>query len=260
VKSNIPLKENRPDASAPQQQDGGQEQDNLDDKLLCLKLRLWWFIFLGLMAFLLILIIGCLATPRWVFQGDGDFELQGGLLKCTDCPGDLDGETYKDIIDDDDYCDNQVYDGLCDTIKKLQGAGGAYLAFSIFTIIVLLGWSVFFIFAIFKKKFPGPHWIPYLFPVVTLVLNFLAIASWGGASEAKFKDKDNCDMMSLSDEEDICATDGPGLALFIFLLLILYGGFFSVIHFLNTRRKQGEASEPKNSKALNEAPKNDDRV
>eukprot|EP00359_Climacostomum_virens_P005332 CAMPEP_0204904138 /NCGR_PEP_ID=MMETSP1397-20131031/4686_1 /ASSEMBLY_ACC=CAM_ASM_000891 /TAXON_ID=49980 /ORGANISM="Climacostomum Climacostomum virens, Strain Stock W-24" /LENGTH=537 /DNA_ID=CAMNT_0052072883 /DNA_START=69 /DNA_END=1682 /DNA_ORIENTATION=- len=262
VKSDIPLGNSNVGALAIEKKDDDHKSDepDNDEKFLCLKIKIWLFIFLGLMAFLFILIIGCLATPRWAYQGDDDLEIIGGLLTCSDCPGTLDGETYADIMEDDDYCDNEFFDGLCDTITKLQHAGGAYLAFSIFTIVVLLFWTAFFILNIFKKKIPGPKWLPYLLPALALLLNFLAIASWGGASEAKFKDKDECDVLSLTDDEDICATDGPGLALFIYLYLILYSVLFAVFYFMTSRRKQAEGSDNTSSKALNEAPKNDDRV
>jgi hypothetical protein len=237
------------------------EAASLEDKVLCLTLRLWWFVFLGLMTLLLCLIIGCLATPRWTYQGDGDYEITGGLLVCSNCPGDADGESYASIIKNDDFCDDDLLDGFCETITNLQGAGGVYLAFSLFTIVVLVVWAVFFILQVLKKKFPGPKWVPYLFPGLALVLNFLGIAAWGGASEAKFKDKDKCDVMSLADKEDICATDGPGLALFIFLFLILFSALFAVVYCLAGRKKQEEdPNSPGSSQSLNQAPKDGDRV
>lgn len=260
MKSEIPLNgDNKPIAPKADDNAKAEKSDNSDERLLCMSLKIWLFLFIGLMGFLFILIIGCLATPRWAYQGDSDLELIGGLLVCTDCPGDLDGEKYADIIDDDDYCDSDNFDGLCDVITKLERAGGTYLAFSIFTIIVLLVWTAFLALNIFKKKFPGPAWIPYLFPALALLFNFIAIAAWGGLSEAKFKNKSSCDTFSLSSEEDICATDGPGLALFIFLYLILYGAAFAVFYFL-TLRKKTEDKEVDSSKALKEAPKYEDRV
>lgn len=260
IKSENPIIANKqePDSSSKIDQKS-EYHDNADEKFLCLKIRLWHFIFLGLMAFLLILIIGCLATPRWVYQGDSDTEIIGGLLVCYNCPGDLDGETYASIIKNDDFCDNSNLDGLCDTIKKLQGAGGAYLAFSLFTVVVLLVWTTYFILHILKKNFPGPKWIPYLFPLLSLILNFLAIAAWGGASEAKYRDKDKCDVISTADEEDICATDGPGLALLIFLFLIFYSVLFGIYYFMTTRQKKQEDDDP-NSIALKKSPKHEDRV
>jgi hypothetical protein len=140
-------------------------------------------------------------------------------------------------------------EGFCEIITNLQGSGGAYLAFSLFTIVVLLVWTIFFVLQILKKKFPGPKWLAYLFPVLALGLNFIANAALVGASEAKFKDK--CDVMSLADKEDICTAD---LALPIFLFLISFRALF-----MGSPSWQAVSCRRRNlmqlTHALNQAPK-----
>lgn len=193
------------------------QTQNIEDFIFCMKARYWTLMLVLLELLVFVIILAILSTPHWVKQRDDYRQWEGGLLICTDCPDKYDGDSYATLADDDDICDNSNLDGLCTTFKNLRDAGAVFTAFSVIALFTMTVWFVRTAMLFCGRRFK--LWFSIAWPIMTLFFFILGFIVWAGVSKAKFQDVDNCDKLSTEDREDLCATDGPGLALFnIFLL------------------------------------------
>jgi hypothetical protein len=183
-----------------------------------MKVKYWTLMLVLLQLLVLAIILATLCTPHWVQQRDNQVSWEGGLLVCSNCPDEYDGDYYRTLADDSDICNDSNLDGTCETFENLRDAGGCYVAFTVISLLCLIAWLVRTSLLWLDRRLPLI--IAVIWPVLTFSIHLLAFILWAGISEAKFEDVDNCDRISLNDKEDICAGDGPGLALFnVFLML-----------------------------------------
>ena len=83
-------------------------------------------------------------------------------------------------------------------------------------ILSLIGWIGRIVLEIIRKPM-GPEWLIYVFAIFTFLCHFLAFVIWAGVSKAKMSG--SCDDISVIDQEDVCGSDGPALAVFTILIL-----------------------------------------
>mmetsp|Transcript_16034 Transcript_16034/g.29380 ORF Transcript_16034/g.29380 Transcript_16034/m.29380 type:complete len:255 (+) Transcript_16034:1087-1851(+) len=210
-----------PPSMAPSSNIWLQSQDK-ELFILCLKVKYWALLLVALQFFSLIIMLASLCTPHWVKQRDDYREWEGGLLVCSDCPDKYDGDTYADIADNDDVCDESSLDGMCSTIEELRDAGSAFAGFTIIAITFLIVWFGRTAMLLCKRRFRLLCALAW--PILTFLFFLTGFIVWTAVSKAKFEDVDNCDKLSSEHREDVCATDGPGLALFNVFLLLGLGG------------------------------------
>lgn len=191
----------------------------------CLPLKKHLIAILCLIAFEGVLIVGNLSTKHWVSQGENERKLNGSLLRCEDCFEGLDGELYSDIMNDDYYCNNPSYDGLCTTIQCLYQAGIAYLLLTLTTLIFLWLWACTVILLFMRPPWTCV-WVYYLVPNLPWFLFIINAIAWVGIARVKFSD--DCETMSEKNPEDLCAKDGPSLA----LVIMIYQGLLEVYFYI----------------------------
>lgn len=198
-------------------------------KLFCMRLKYWWTVQLGLCIASIAFILGALGAPVWVVQGEDEAKFEGALLYCSDCIDEIDGDYYGEILDDD-ICDGSLFDGFCDMVEDLRTAGAVYLTFSILTLLCVGLWIAKIVMCLLEKSFL-PRIVTLSIPPTTVLFNLIALASWGGITQAKY-DGSDCDDFSAIDAEDLCVGPGASLALFILLYLSVIAALFEVIFVL----------------------------
>lgn len=191
-------------------------------KFLCLRLKWWYFGHFLTNLVLTVLILACLATPKWVRTGSDDMHIQGGLLTCTDCGEPFEDLSYKEAAEAK-ACDSMIpdYRGYCVMFEELKEAGGAFLFFDLVTLIFLLFWTVK-LFCLYKgaKVLQRPRWLFYVVSAVTGSAHILALIIWGGVTKAAF----NADCSGWEpdgSQPDLCSTDGPAIAIAVLVILLL---------------------------------------
>lgn len=199
-------------------------------KTLCkVRLWFWWLVCLGLVVFEMGLILTCLAIPSWVHQGKGKHQLNGGLFKCYDCHGDLEGKTYQQFLNQD-YCDADGISGLCDTIENLNTAGILFLSLSGIALVFILLWGIYVVLKLQGRFLDLPSTVFYLLSASRTSIMLLAVALWRIISQARLYDSnDDCDEIGIVEQENICATDGPSYAISMCLVLVAVSLFNALI-------------------------------
>jgi hypothetical protein len=187
-----------------------------------MKVKYWTLMLVLLQLLVLAIILATLSTPHWVQQRDNYASWEGGLLVCYNCPDKYDGDSYTRLADDSDICNDSNLDGACKTFEDLRDAGACYVSFTVISILCLIVWLVRTCLLWTERRLPLMFAV--IWPILTFSIHLLAFILWAGISRAKFEDVDNCDKISLKDKEDICAGDGPGLALFNVFLMLGVGG------------------------------------
>ena len=207
----------------------------LDDPILCLRTRFWWFLILSLQSFLLILQTSCLSTPKWIKQGSGSYQWEGGvvtcttcdlLLFCTACDG-FDNEDYNSLQDSGSCDQSSAHKSLCSAFEDLASAGAAYFFFEMLAYAFLIVWMVKVILMLLEKPCCEKlRFLGYVYSVLPFISHLLGLVIWAGISEAKF-DADDCDSTELDGSKPtLCATHGPALAVFtVFVYAISVGVF-----------------------------------
>lgn len=197
-------------------QDEQLDEPSVNTPFLCMTTRYWWFLILFFQHTLIIFMIGCLGTQRWVRQGNDLTEWEGSLLYVETGPESIKSELYMDLKDSD--CETLKH--LCNTFDVLQTAAGAYVFFELISIIFTFIWMLRVVFHLYEKRFL-PDWVSYLWPSLGFLCHILAIIIWAGVTEASFEN----DCSNLSDEK-ICSTNGPALAIITVLFWLFYGSIY----------------------------------
>ena len=209
----------------------------LDDPILCLKVRFWWFVVLAMQSFLYILMISCLATPKWVKHGKSSTQWEGGVVTCTSCDliacigcgGGFDNDAYNSLKNSGSCDFSTVTKSFCSAFKDLGSAGSAYFFFEMLSLLFLTIWLVSVVFLLLEKGCCAKiRVLGYVYPVIAFLSHLLGILIWAGISEAKFDG--SCDP-NLADYDggkpNLCATHGPALAVVtIFAYLIVVSVYF----------------------------------
>ena len=210
-------------------------------KILCMS-RKWWYLSLLLsLCLILVLIIGCLATPKWVATQGDSFSIEGGLLKCSNCDAPFSDMSYSDASHAD-ACDQFVpdYTGYCDVFGDLKGAGGAFLFFDLVAFVLIVMWGVK-LFLLFRgsEVLSNPKWLFYVVSTVATSSHILALIVWGGVSSATFNG-DCTGWNPDGSKPELCSTDGPKLAIAVMVFLLLTTIVFWIIQCKQIPLQSGE--------------------
>lgn len=216
---------------------------SLSNKIWCLTVRMWWLLILALQSLLFILSIGCLGSTQWLEQNGLD--IQGSLMRCTDCPSRWQDASYDEIADLICEDDNLLH-SLCDMMKDMRDAGAVYVFFELVAIVCLFFWMFKIMLLLLERQcFPKLRWLPYTFPVLTICAHLIALAAWFGITDASFSD--SCDNVTDS-VPPICATAAPALSvclmLLYFLITVLFIISFCKFRSLCTSLEQKEDKDP----------------
>ena len=198
-------------------------ETSLSNKIWCLKIRLWWWLVLAFQIFLFVLSIGCLGSPSWMEQTA--LNMEGGLMRCADCPAHWQDSSYDEIADL--ICeDDDVNHSLCTMVRHLRDAGAEYVFFELLALVFLFFWMFKVMLLLLERQcFPKLRWLPYTFPVVAVLAHLVALAAWFGVTEASFSE--SCDEVT-SDTPPLCATNAPALSVFLMLLYFLITVLFII--------------------------------
>ena len=184
-------------------------------------------LYLSLLIFILILIcvmIGSISTPRWSYQGSGQFRWRAGILKCGGCQGKWEGEYFSNILQD---AKDKDIKGWENTMNKLYYAGISFVIIESFAIGCCVVWAVFIGFIIKNRKICR-DWVVLLFAVLASVLHSAALVAWFVKSEAGFGD---CDEVATQDDDDlkVCASHGPAIVIAVEIAVVLACVLFLVV-------------------------------
>lgn len=227
------MRDAEPPVQAPAVPPPAPVRRSLDESLLCLRFRFWWFITLFQQSFLLILMVSCLSTPKWVKQGDYLYQWEGGVVMCTTCEdmecqgcGSFDNKAYSDLKDDSSCDASDIAKSFCKAFDDLSSAGGVYFFFEMMSMSMLIVWILQVAFLLLAKQcFSRMRWLAYVFPALTLLFHLVGLIIWAGVSEAKFDG--DCENSSFDGgKPDICATNGPALAVVTVLICAIAVGVF----------------------------------
>jgi len=147
-------------------------------------------------------------------------------------------------LEDSDWCDSDelevriANDAFCDQMEDSRDGGAVYIVFGLFCLMIYIIWALLLLLEIFAK--PLPAFLGYLPPALIWFFWIFAFIVGSAITDVKFRD--DCDHASWPIDEDICAGEGPALALFIFLITTL---LFPVYFFLWWKKGQGALAEPK---------------
>ena len=233
-------------------------------KFLCLTYRVWWFVFLFLNSLLLALMIGSLGARKWVYT-DGDFgavnlewkdednnvfngkKFEGSLFGCTESCDESWGKLaekwcdfYSDVKDEADS--NYLYAAIEDSTQSVCAlyfvlfiGSAVYGAFEILALVGLVCWTVgmFMYWAkvkcclVFSMVCSGcvwfGHYVAFIFFMVITRTNYLEV----------------CDEWEDDGKNpQLCASDGPGLGLFIAIIIPIIVVAYCIVG-CRLRRKHG---------------------
>ena len=235
-----------------------------------LRLKIWWFIFLAIQVFFLAIMIGTFGTQFWThssisnsYISMADFEgyysgtlthtnyfdgstFSGSLIKCENGCGD----NYRNAKSD--WCD--VYDNLkeqenpcvtncqqqnesktlCDTFNALSMGTGVFFVFEVASMIGIVVWSG--VMFCFLRKIQQCFCCTYCCSVFSCITHYIAIISWIMVSGSMFKN-DCSTFPSDGSKIHLCNNDGPGLGLFLMIVLPMAVVFYHVIACKASKRK-----------------------
>ena len=69
--------------------------------IYCLRAKVYWWIYIILIAWIFVIYIGWLASPNWVwFENEDGDRVEGSLTEVTKWEADCIKDTYNDYLDD----------------------------------------------------------------------------------------------------------------------------------------------------------------
>ena len=177
-----------------------------------IRLRNWWRLIGFFLVLETVLLIGTLATPRWVEQGSDPPDWRGGLLRCGECKGQWHEKYYSEIVEDCN-AEEETYiqsdEGFCKDFKKIYEAGIIFLVLELVALVLLLFWTVRVVYAVWITEWRFDWWL-YIVSGAAFILHLAATITWMLMTEAK---PEECDKVSTSnDTKDICFNFGMRLA------------------------------------------------
>ena len=207
-------------------------------------IKIWWYIYFGLQLFLIAFMIGSLATPRWVHtsskfviskglcnndprtynQGFDGSSFQGSLAQCTQgyC-SDYRTETsdwcniYNDINTGKtvSYCSLDQVNSMCKLFTGLSAASGVFVLFEVIALIAIIVWGSAMLCS---YRSMTCYCCVHCCSICTFIAHYIAILGWIGISGSTFSS--SCDTFpSNGSMPPICTNDGPGLGLFILIVI-----------------------------------------
>lgn len=162
-----------------------------------------------------VLALASISVSAWVTLGHDNFTITGGLLNCTDCPGDLQGKWYRDAVNSN-LCSpvKEGMEGLCELLADLGLAGVLFIVGQVVAIMGLGAWFGLIIAKILKVYHRNWALISVSGAVVCLQSSSLII--WITVSKAVYSD---CTNLQFDNKRpQVCISTGPSLALTAALL------------------------------------------
>ena len=201
-----------------------------DRKACCFKGKIWLKIFLVIQISIIILIIGELATPKWVYIDSSSFE--GGIIQCYGgCGKD---QSYQDFYDSNcppnstDY-NYKVSKRYCNIAEDLASAGNLKIILDVASIGAILIWLSTML--CIRTKFKVVC-LSILCSFIYMIIFFASTIVWIVSAPVSFDNCDSIDKEYNEYEDDLdtfkaCVSHGPklGVALMVF-------GFFVAITYL----------------------------
>jgi hypothetical protein len=123
----------------------------------------------------------------------------------------------------------------CSAFKRIWRAGFAYIYIDTASFIFCLFWLEGLIYFAIKREFGLPI-VQYSWPVLTVLLHVIAMATWFIMSEAKFGN--SCDVFATDDDIDFCADKSPNFSIWSFICYF-FSALFYILLYLR-RREEGE--------------------
>lgn len=211
-------------------------------KIWRLTYRTWWYIFYGLQALLAILIVGMLSSPRWIFS-NSDFivnttiydtstnrifeaiKFKGGIIRCKSGCTDSFGNLSSDWCAFYDNLDEQDVESLCKMFTGLYIGGAMCVLFELIGLIALIVW--FSTMACYIGRIKSLM-VSFCCSTCVCISHYIAIIIWLGITGASYND-DCSGIPNDGERVPLCASDGPGLGLFLLLFIPVVVGLYIFI-------------------------------
>lgn len=196
-----------------------RKERSIEEKLWCMKRKVWAVIIFSLQALILVIMLGCFGSDNWVQQGTGSSKWSGGLLRVTGGDAEMQEVEYIDMVAS---CNN--FATPCKVFKGLRDGGATFCFFEVISYCLTVVWMIKIAFMILQKSII--EMIPCMvWPGAGLFCHILAEIIWSGVTGATF-------MGSCSDvtSADLCSTDGPAGVLAITLIYIVTFAIFIIFY------------------------------
>jgi hypothetical protein len=217
------------------------------EKFACFSYKLWWILFFCLQAFVIVIMVGTLTTPRWVhsenslwqntdttngYRGYIGYYFEGSLTSCTDNKGCVDsyGQNAQDwcnfyneqhgLYGDSDYVKTVL--SICLQFATLYYGSGIFLLAELIAIVSIIIWAVMNLL-IWRQR--NCFCMSFCCSACLWVAHYIGTIIFLGLTNTNFNGKCS-DTPTNGNRPMLCANDGPGLALFNLLFIpVLVVGF-----------------------------------
>ena len=188
-----------------------------NDTLFCLGTKWWYLGVFSTVVLTCVLMVACLATPKWVYAHTQHITISGGLLECGDCGEPFEGLWYSEAAGLQACGDTGVMP-YCDLFEDLHGAGAAFLLCDAVSMLLTVAWAVK-LFLLFRgsPRLPGPYYLFHAVSLASLSAHCFALLIWSEVSQASFSAACDTDE-SLTVKPEVCIAAGPSLAIVIVVL------------------------------------------
>lgn len=197
----------------------------------CLQLWSWLVLVLFLLLAQIGLMIGSLATNRWVTEGYGSDQWFGGLTTCNSCPQPWRNRDYSSLAQEFCSLSDPRFTHYCNVFEDLRDAGGEFLFFELVTIATVIAWMVKILTMLLNKDcLHRVPWSAYTYGLMATFFHWTGIILWGAVTDARF-DAD-CDAMTVADDKpELCGTRGPIIAIVVAVMFPLILILFSFVYY-----------------------------
>ena len=150
-----------------------------------------------------------LGLDSWIEFNTGPELRQYGLHYCNDCPPAVENTSWACL--EKQTCTINSELGLCKNAEDMREASGAYIGLTVTSLIFLILTIERILFHYCKLDY-GLNWLVYVFALLFWLSQSLAVLIWFGISGAEFQA--DCTYRPVStDRWELCATDGPSIAI-----------------------------------------------
>lgn len=206
--------------------------------------RAWWIIFFALQLFLIVLMIGSLGSPKWVYSENDLYgynaysddipdgsrfyngnKFEGSLTECKEgCDGPF-SELANDWCDYYDRSDTDYDQSICAQFALLAWGAGAFIICEIIALVSIVFWAS--AMGCYMCRI-NCMWLTYCCSACMWVSHYIGIFLWLAFTGANYGQ--NCSKTPSDGERpEICTSDGSNLALFILLIIPFIVIFFCII-------------------------------
>ena len=150
-----------------------------------------------------------LGVDSWTQFNTGPELRDYGLHYCNDCPPAFEHTSWACLKEQ--TCTVNSDFGLCKNAKDMGEASGAYIGLTV-TSLIFLFLTIERVLYHYCKIDYGLNWLVYVFALIFWLAQALAVLLWFGLSGAEFQA--DCAYRPIStDRWELCATDGPSIAI-----------------------------------------------